>query len=182
MDAATVGRLLEPVVRQSDMAWADVGAGFGTFTRGLVAAMDPNGVVFAVDNNRRALDDLRALARSDGGGSQARIVVLEGDLESLPATPPLDGILLGNVLHFVPDEAQRGVLAALRSRLRDDGRVVVIEYDGRLADRWVPHPVRQRRLTALAEDAGYSPPRVTGSEPSAYGGVLYVAVLEAGPP
>ncbi|MGH7674960.1 MAG: hypothetical protein ACREMV_06785, partial [Gemmatimonadales bacterium] len=44
----------------------------------------------------------------------------------------LDGILLANALHFVrnPDV----VLARLAARVRPDGRVVVVEYDGRPAN------------------------------------------------
>ncbi|MGH9259676.1 MAG: hypothetical protein ACRD08_07240, partial [Acidimicrobiales bacterium] len=88
----------------------------------------------------------------------------------------LDGILLANALHFVrnPDV----VLARLAARVRPDGRVVVVEYDGRPANRWVPHPIPMAGLPALAGAAGLANPTITATRPSAFGGILYVAAAQ----
>ena len=88
----------------------------------------------------------------------------------------LDGLLLANALHFMPDAG--AVLGRLVTRLRPGGRVVLIEYDGRSANPWVPYPLPVAELPALAAAAGLSPPVVTQTRPSAFGGTLYVAVME----
>ena len=80
--------------------------------------------------------------------------------------PSLDGILLANALHFVPDAGV--VLARLTKRLRPGGRVVFVEYDRRGASRWVPYPIPAAQLPALAASAGLSAPAITATRPSRF--------------
>jgi len=61
--------------------------------------------------------------------------------------------------------------------------VVVVEYDRRSANRWVPYPISPARLAELTAAAGLSTPEITGTLPSAFSGVLYAAVATwPGPP
>lgn len=152
--------------------WADLGAGTGVFTRALAALVGVNGRVVAVDRDACALGPLRAWAGRLRGGPE--IEVVDGDVARGLALPRLDGAVLANVLHFIPDAA--AVLAAVADRLGRGGRVVVIEYEGRRPSPWVPYPVSVARLAELARAAGLAPPRVVATRPSAYGGELYVAV------
>jgi hypothetical protein len=69
------------------------------------------------------------------------------------------------------------VLAHLATWLRSDGRIVLIEYDRRAANRWVPYPIWAERLPQLAAAAGLSNTEVVSRRPSAFGGDMYVAVL-----
>lgn len=92
------------------------------------------------------------------------------------AEPRLDGMLLANVLHFVPD-ADR-LVRRLAAWVRRGGRIVVVEYDRDAANRWVPYPIPPARLAVLAASAGLSAPTVTATRPSAFGGTLYVAAAE----
>src|SRR4029077_5841347 len=93
----------------------------------------------------------------------------------LPDLAPsgLDGLLLANALHFVSDA--EAVLGRLTGWLRPGGRVVVVEYDRRAANRWVPYPIPPARLSALAAAAGLSAPVLTVTRPAAFGAPLYVA-------
>lgn len=88
----------------------------------------------------------------------------------------IDGMLFANSLHFVAQPET--VLARLAALLRPGGSVVIIEYDGRRANRWVPHPIRSDRLADVLAKSGLAPPVITARRPSAYGGALYVAVSE----
>ena len=172
VDDVTTLRLLRPLVPQPGEIWADIGAGSGVFTRALARLLGSEGVVYAVDRDREAVRRLGSL-RVDGAA--ARIVALEGDMTGELKLPALDGALLANTLHYVSHAEQPRVLAKVAALLRPAGRLVLAEYDGRAANRWVPYPVPVLRLAELAVTAGLSPPEVTSTRRSSYGGVLYLA-------
>lgn len=180
MNAAEARDLLRPALPAAGDAtarWADLGAGRGTFTRALAELLGPTGVVYAVERDAGALPALRTLAAA----AHSTVVVAEGDFTCpLPALPAaLDGLLLANALHFVPDAA--ATLARLTSsHLAPGGRVVVIEYDGRPPSRWVPYPIDADRLPVLAASAGLGEPTIVATRPSAFGGRMYVGVMERG--
>src|ERR1041384_6573772 len=156
--------------------WADLGAGQGTFTRALANILGPGSTIYAVDHDPDAVARFERAAHVDG----VQIVPILGDfpraLERPGAAPgTLDGILLANALHFVPEPAR--VLQSLVRWLRPGGSVVLIEYDRRRANRWVPYPIEQARLAELAEQAGLSAPVIGGSMLSKFSGEIYVARL-----
>ena len=155
-------------------AWADLGAGDGVFTRALAALVGPAGQVFAVDEDDRALSAVRAWAAADGSGPA--VTVLRADVTKPLDLPPLDGVVMANVLHFVADA--EAVLARIAGLLKPGGRLVLIEYEGRRPGPWVPHPVSIARFHQLAAAAGLAEPRVAARRPSRYGGEIYVAVAE----
>ncbi|NIP81713.1 MAG: hypothetical protein GWM90_21845 [Gemmatimonadetes bacterium] len=103
-----------------------------------------------------------------------------GDLRR-PGTVPglrgttLDGALFANALHF--DPAPGRTLGLYGTCVRSGGRLVVVEYDGRPASPWVPHPLPVARLRDAAAEAGFGPPELMGERPSAYGGRIYCARL-----
>jgi SAM-dependent methyltransferase len=154
---------------------ADLGAGTGTFTRALAALLGEGSVIYAVDKDRAALDELKSLARD-----AKNIVPVYADFtqafEVGSVRDRLDGMLLANALHFVKDADE--VLGRLVSTLRPGGRVVIVEYDRRETSRWVPYPIPRARLSTLAARAALSSPVVVASRPSEYQGELYVAVAD----
>ena len=167
---------LAKAVPRTPGIWADLGAGTGTFTRALAEILGPGSTIYAVDHDPDAVAALERAARVDG----VRIVPILGDFAralALPGAAPgkLDGILLANALHFVPEPAR--VLQSLVRWLRPGGSVVLIEYDRRRANRWVPYPIEQARLAELAEQAGLSAPVIGGSMLSKFSGEIYVARL-----
>jgi SAM-dependent methyltransferase len=151
-------------------AWADLGAGDGVFTRALAVLVGSAGQVFAVDEDNRALSAVRAWAAS----ATATVTVLRADVTKPLDLPPLDGVVMANILHFVADA--EAVLPRIVSLLKPGGRLVLIEYEGRRPGRWVPHPVSFARFHQLAAAAGLAEPRVAARRPSHYGGEIYVAV------
>lgn len=153
-------------------AWADLGAGGGTFTRALAALVGAGGHVYAVDADERAVAGLRRWAEAARGGPA--ITAHHADISQPLMLPPLDGVVMANVLHFVADQA--GALSRITEQLKPGGRLVLIEYEGRRPSRWVPYPVSAARFAELAAGAGLTPPRIAATRPSAFGGELYVAV------
>jgi trans-aconitate methyltransferase len=149
-------------------AWADMGAGSGTFTRALLELLAPGSRVLAVDRDASALRSMRAVP--------GVTVVMADFAASLAISEPLDGMLFANSLHFVEDA--RAVLTRLAESLRTGGRVVVIEYDGRGPSRWVPYPLASARWPELAEAAHLRDPVVRARRRSAFGGDLYLATAD----
>ncbi len=165
--------LIADAVPRRAGTWADVGSGDGTFTRALVELLGLAARIYAVDRDARALASLRRWAARDG----ANVIPVEADFTRALELPELlDGLLVANALHFARHADV--VLARLAALVRPGGRVVIVEYDRRAASRWVPHPIWRDRLPALAADAGLSPPRVTATRPSAFGGTIYVAAAD----
>ena len=176
MNLAEARDFLAKAVAPGPGIWADLGAGAGTFTRALANILGPGSTIYAVDHDPDAIAALERAARFDG----VRIVPIVGDFTRalpLPGAAPgtLDGILLANALHFVPEPAR--VLQSLVKWLRPGGSVVLIEYDRRRANRWVPYPIEKAGLAEIAEQAGLSAPMIAGSVPSRFSGEIYVARL-----
>ena len=141
--------------------WADLGCGDGTFTRALADMLASGSLIHAIDL------DGSALRRIPSAHKGVRISTHLGDFMKQPwPFAGLDGILMANSLHYV--ENQAAFIRDCESHLTRPRRFLLVEYDVSEANRWVPYPVSQTRLTALFEQAGYSSVRVLRSRPSLY--------------
>jgi ubiquinone/menaquinone biosynthesis C-methylase UbiE len=169
--------LLVPAVTSGATSWADFGAGSGVFTRALAAIVGTAGRVLAIDRDDVALS---ALEKQNPPPNSAIITTLKADFTALHSIQELsvralDGALFANALHFVPDPER--ILGDVVPYIAPQGRVVVVEYDGRPANPWVPHPVSVAKLRKSAEHAGFAKVDLVGQRASAYGGVIYCAAL-----
>ena len=125
------------------MTVADVGAGSGYFTVRLARRVGPEGKVYAQDIQPEMLRILRRrLERAD-----FRNVETVLGTETDPKLPPnsLDLILMVDVYHEFSQPQK--MLRQLRSALKDDGRMVLLEY--RKEDPWVP--IRPEHKMSVAE-------------------------------
>lgn len=156
--------------------WADLGSGAGTFTRALSSLLGPNGTVYAVDRDERALRALERLVLTQRRGAAA-IHAVEGDFTRLLALPPLDGALLANSLHFVPYPHQADVLGRVANAVAPGGAIIVIEYDRRRASPWVPYPISPAALGDVAQQAGLGRPALLATKPSEFSGTIYSAIV-----
>jgi len=163
--------LIHSAVGDRSGVWADLGAGRGTFSRALVEILGGESRVYAVDSDATAVSELEKLARE-----VPTVTVMRADFTKGLELPALDGILVANALHFVKNQAE--VLARLVAMLRPGGRVVLVEYDKRAADRWCPYPIGIAGLPALAKAAGLGRFTVAESRPSNYQGVIYSAFAD----
>jgi len=176
MNTRDATALIAAAVPRESGAWADFGAGSGTFARALAARLDHGSRIYAVDRDPEALSVLERWA-----AREHRVIPVRADLEQrfdLPGLErgQLDGMLVANTLHFFADPP--AVLARLAAWLRPGGRAVIVEYDHRAANRWVPYPIAAADLPSAAVVAGLSPPEITARRRSAFGGILYVAKCE----
>ena len=167
--------LIRDAVGDASGVWADLGAGTGTFTRALTRILGADSTIYSVDTDANAVAALRTMAST----TPTRIIPVRADFTRPFDLPELgdallDGMLLANSLHFVPNAEL--VLSQLARRVRVGGRVVVVEYDRRAPGRWVPYPIDAARWPQLATSAGLVRAAVTATRPSAYAGVLYAGV------
>ncbi|HET9328179.1 MAG TPA: class I SAM-dependent methyltransferase [Candidatus Eisenbacteria bacterium] len=177
--AAAVDRSNASWTDRSKASWADLGAGDGMFTLALASLLVPGSCIYAVDRDSRALSALSRRAKDSE--ADIKVIPIRADFTKPFEWPgledeQLDGMLFANALHYVHDPAP--LLGRLVSRLKPGGRVVVVEYDRRDPNPWVPHPIPSRDLPSITRDAGLSEPKEVRRRPSAFGGDLYVAVVD----
>ncbi|MGH7567868.1 MAG: class I SAM-dependent methyltransferase [Gemmatimonadales bacterium] len=178
MNITDAQALIARAIPRGPGVWADFGAGDGTFSQALAYLLEPGSRIYAVDRKRAAMVSLKPV-RIEGitlipvVADFTRALVLPG-----VAGAGLDGMLFANALHFVSRAAD--VLRRLAPLLRPGGRLVIVEYDRRGPNHWVPYPIPAPRLAELLASAGFSTPTITATRPSAYGGSLYVAAAERG--
>ncbi len=154
------------------MTWADLGCGSGTFTLALADLLAPGSVIHAIDSDAAAL---RKLPSAHKGIS---ITAHYGDFLKPQLWPfaRLDGILMANSLHYVED--QPTFIRACASRMKSPRHFLIVEYDTDAANRWVPYPVTQTRLTTLFNGAGYGSVKILRSRLSLYRRApLYAALV-----
>jgi len=177
VDRREASALIATAVPSAGGIWADVGAGDSPFTRALASRLGEGGRLYAVERDSRAIAALRRWAAR----SPTQVIPVDADLTrpfELPGLSGarLDGMLLANALHYVREPGP--VLSRLVAMVRPGGRIVIVEYEGRSPNRWVPYPISSARLLSLAVDAGLAPPVITARRPSAFGGTLYVACTD----
>ena len=154
--------------------WADLGAGTGTFSRALASLIGPSGDVYAVDRDTHALQTLHR-APQDAASAAIRTVV--GDFTEPVELPPLDGVVLANALHFVPYADQARVLGQVALYLAVRASIVIVEYERRAANPYVPFPIGFDALGGLARECELGVPRLLATRPSRYRGSIYSAVI-----
>jgi SAM-dependent methyltransferase len=152
--------------------WADLGCGAGTFTLALADLLAPGSLIHAMDIHGSVLRKIPALHKN------VSITTHHGDFANPVKWPfaDLDGILMANSLHYVED--QPTFIRACASRMKSSRHFLIVEYDTDAANRWVPYPVTQTRLTALFNGAGYGLIKLLRSRPSLYRRApLYAALV-----
>lgn len=165
--------LIRAGVTDTSGTWADFGAGTGNFTWALRELLGPAATIYAVDRDGKAIRRQRELLLE--GGSGAAILPLQADFTRPLDLPPLDGVLMANVLHFIRDQA--AVLARVADYLKPAGRLLLVEYELRDAIPWVPFPVPFERFQSLARGAGLEDVSLIGTRRSPSTGIVMYAGL-----
>ncbi len=160
--------LLQKGIPRPGGVWADLGAGTGAFTLALAELLGPDGVVYAVDRDGRALQEL--ISHNVG----VTLHTLTADFTQPLSLPPLDGLIMANSLHFVQDKEP--VLRRIKGYLKPDGRLLIVEYGTDHGNTWVPYPFAYPAWEKLARQAGFNHSEKLASRPSRFLGEIYAAV------
>jgi len=177
MEISSVIKLIKGGVEGSvpQQTWIDLGAGSGTFTNALAGLLDRNSIVYAVDKERRVLEQIKPSL------SEAKIVTVQQDFTREDFShPQANGILMANALHFVKDQST--FLRRLKDKsLMQDGRIIVVEYEQSKPNQWVPFPVSFDQLMIIGNEVGFHSIRRMAAIPSVYQrGLMYSALLRMG--
>jgi trans-aconitate methyltransferase len=156
--------------------WADLGCGDGTFTRALAHLLASGSMIHAVDRDAAAL---RRIPITHDGVS---ITTHHADFtRSAWPFETVDGLLMANSLHYVRDQA--AFIRACASRMRAPHRFLIVEYDTKAANTWVPYPVSRSRLSTIFDVLGDVAIEDLGSRPSVYRRAsLYAALITSRTP
>jgi arsenite methyltransferase len=151
-------RLRDPdaVIRVLDvrpgMVVGDLGPGYGHFTLRLARAVEPDGVVYALDASQRTLDDL-VNAAEDRAITTLRPVRVRRDRLEIPQ--PVELLFVSATYHHLSDPST--YFAQAQAHLLPKARVAILESrrQGLLA-RWLGrHASPPPRLVREMTDAGY---------------------------
>jgi predicted methyltransferase len=150
-------RLRDPdaVIRVLDvrpgMLVGDLGPGAGHFTFRLARAVEPNGVVYALDASQRTLDELMHTAEE---AAITTLKALKVRRDRLDIPEPVDLLFVSATYHHLPDPST--YFAEAQVHLCPGARVAVLESRraGLLA-RWLPHASSPPQLQREMTDAGY---------------------------
>jgi hypothetical protein len=134
--------------------------------------------VYAVDRDPNALRHLGHTVRRTGAGAEIHSVV--ADFTRPMGLPVLHGVVLANALHFVPYDEQARVLGQIARLVDAGGSIVVVEYERRAANRWVPYPVSFEALGVLTRGLRLGTPTRLATRPSRYSGSIYSAFVRCG--
>ena len=168
--------LLKPAGLKPGGTWADLGAGSGAFTFALRELIGPTASIYALDKDRASLNKLEPAYRARFGDSQ-NLNLISGDFSHTLDLPILDGIVMANALHFFKDKEK--ILRHVRSFLKSNGMLLIVEYNVDSGNPWVPYPLTFETHRQLAPCAGFSEPRLLAKAPSRFLREFYSAVCYA---
>jgi ubiquinone/menaquinone biosynthesis C-methylase UbiE len=177
MDHTDYVELLRPEGLSPGGTWADLGAGSGAFSLALRELAGPQLELYAVDKDRARLAQLEHAYRRRFGEAELLHLVPADFSRPLPL-PPLDGVLMANSLHFFKDKEK--LLGHVRTLLKSEGRLRLVEYNVDRGNLWVPYPLSFETFRLLAQRAGFAEPRLLARHPSSFLREFYSAVVERG--
>ncbi|MBW7996123.1 MAG: class I SAM-dependent methyltransferase [Candidatus Glassbacteria bacterium] len=139
---------------KAGMVVADIGASSGYFSRRFSKAVGASGRVLAVDLDTEALAWLANKA-DELGMSNIDTVHADADDPHLPAGK-VDLVFFCNTLHHIGDRVE--YLRRLKSALKDDGRVAVLDFykkDLPVGPQGPGHKLSWNEAYRALRDAGY---------------------------
>jgi trans-aconitate methyltransferase len=152
--------------------WVDLGAGNGLFTEALASLLPPGSSIKAIDKNDHALQS------TEWKSAEVNIQMTKLDFTKDDWGNGFNGILIANALHYVRD--QLSFLKVLKTKLTLSGRIILVEYEMRQPNPWVPYPIDLRKLKKETQDAGFDTVSKLQEVPSRFGsGTMYSALIKS---
>jgi SAM-dependent methyltransferase len=158
----------DKILRVGAQTWCDLGSGTGTFTLALARLLAPGSIIHAIDQNEGALAQIPD--HHQEVTIRKQVMKLDDTNLSLPS---IDGVLMANFLHYIEDPG--ALLRKLRSL---SSRLLIVEYEGREANQWVPYPLNFCALRELVLEQGFGGIVKVRTRPSRFGGQMYSAFAE----
>ncbi|MBI3944209.1 MAG: methyltransferase domain-containing protein [Chloroflexi bacterium] len=164
--------LMRRGIPQPGGIWADFGSGSGAFTLALRELAGAQVEIYSIDKDQKRLAQQAATFQQKF--PRSNIHFLPADFTQSLVLPPLDGIVMANVLHYYRDK--EGLLRQIRPYLKKAGRLIVVEYNVDTGNPWVPYPITFERFQQVASAAGFATPELLATVPSSFLHQFYAAV------
>lgn len=165
--------LIVPGIATQGGRWADLGSGTGIFTRTLRGILGAEAEIFSVDRDAGSLAEQRSAFAAEY--PDATVHYVHADFTQPLDLPALDGILMANSLHYVRYDRQQDVLRQIVGYLRPGGSLIIVEYNARHGNPWVPYPVDYALFGSLASGAGLRDILRLAAVPSRFLNEMYAA-------
>jgi ubiquinone/menaquinone biosynthesis C-methylase UbiE len=172
MKLETAVSLIEKGIEQTNrpQQWMDLGAGTGLFSTALASLLPSQSSILAIDKDAQALKSIKVKT-----GISLQIKVQ--DFTTIESSQQYDGILMANALHYV--QHAPAFLSKLKGILASDGQLIIVEYERRNANAWVPYPIDFKTLELLGNSVGFGTISKLAEVPSVYDAAsIYSAVLK----
>ena len=167
-------RLLRPGIEGLGGVWADLGSGRGAFTLALADLIGPDGRIFSIDRDRRALENQARVMKERFPSVEVKY--MQADFRQALELPSLDGIVMANSLHF--QRKQERVVSQVRNYLQPGGRILIVEYNIERGNPAVPYPVPFTTWEKIADNQGFSRTWLLATRPSSSLKEIYSACSE----
>src|SRR6185369_9054069 len=138
--------------------WLDLGCGTGLFTLALAGNLPAGSKIIAIDKDEKALKKIPATVNDVVIQTMAADFVYDA-LEM----KEVNGILIANSLHYVKDKET--LLKKLISLMKRNGVFLIVEYDRKASNRWVPYPLTIDDAKALFKSLAYQGFQVLDKRP-----------------
>ena len=179
MDHTDHVNLLRPASLDKGGSWADLGAGSGAFTLALREVLGAATTIHAVDKDKSSLEQLKRSYQARFG-SLENLQTQVGDFSRRINLPPLDGIIAANSLHYFKDRVK--VLEHIKTFLKPNGKLIVIEYNVDSGNPWVPYPFSFGSFGKLSLQTGFTEPQLLARHPSSFLREFYSALTTKADP
>jgi SAM-dependent methyltransferase len=155
--------------------WADFGSGHGAFTLALAELIGPGAALYSIDRDAGALREQARLVAGRFPSLALHTIAADFTRPLAPALPALDGLVMANALHYVPDRDKAAVVRQIKSYLKPGGRWLLVEYNVDRGNPWVPHPLAYPTWEDLARQCGFEHVRLLATRPSSFLKEFYAA-------
>jgi ubiquinone/menaquinone biosynthesis C-methylase UbiE len=149
--------------------WIDLGCGSGLFTQALATLLHKDSTIYAVD---KSITPFKKIS----GSFSVHLLQLDFITEDLNFSN-IDGILMANSLHYVKDKPS--FIKKILPLVKEDGLILIVEYDTNTPNPWVPYPVSFSTLKELFKATKYQNIEKLHEHPSVYKRAnIYSAIIK----
>ena len=141
--------IIDALQLKPGMQVADIGAGTGLFSRHFAKHVGNNGKVYAIDISKEFIRNIIEHAKQSGLTNIEGIVNTDKNITL--AANSIDLAFVCDTYHHF--EYPQSMLQSIRKALRNNGRLVVIDFkkDPKISNRWVMGHVRANHQTVRQE-------------------------------
>ena len=147
-------QIIETLELKNGQTIADIGSGGGYFTNKFAKVVGEKGKIYAVDTNQEFLEFIKIEAAKQGL-SNIITVLSKSEHVDLPKHI-FDFIFMRNMTHHLSNRVE--YFKELKEILKSDGKVIVIEYNGRGGFSFYKiygHFIPPQTIINEMEEAGY---------------------------